>query len=259
MDLIVRWSRFLSMRTLLGAFARRAPRSIKRFLKRVRGGPYPIPIGSLRFGDLKRLSPISCSFGSDRGRPVDRYYIENFLARNAGDIRGHVLEALDDHYTRRFGGIRVEFSDIVSIESTNPRATIVGDLVQPDLLPDAAFDCIILTQVLQYIFDLRAAVATLHRALKPGGVLLVTVPGITKSEQHQWSWYWGFTAPAVRRLFEDWFGADAVTVEAPGNVLAATAFLFGIATEELDISDLNVEDTHFPVIVAARVIKRKDA
>jgi SAM-dependent methyltransferase len=251
------------MRRLLGAFGRRArkvlPRPIERCLKRVRGGPHPIPIGSLRFGDLKRLSPISCSFGWDRGTPVDRYYIENFLARNAGDIRGHVLEALDDNYTRRFGGTRVERSDIVSVETTNPRATIVGDLVQPDLLPDAAFDCIILTQVLQYIFDLRAAVTTLHRALKPGGVLLVTTPGVSKSEQHQWSWYWGFTAPAVRRLFEDRFGGDTVTVEAHGNVLAATAFLYGIAIEELDMSDLQVEDTSYPIIVAARVVKRKDA
>jgi SAM-dependent methyltransferase len=235
------------------------PRPIVRFLKRVQGGPYPIPIGSLRFGDLKRLSPISCSFGSDRGTPVDRYYIENFLARNASDIRGHVLEALDDNYTRRFGGTRVEHSDIVSVEATNPRATIVGDLVQPDLLPEAAFDCIILTQVLQYIFDLPAAVATLHRALKPGGVLLVTTPGVSKNEQHQWSWYWGFTAPAVRRLFEERFGGDTVTVEAHGNVLAATAFLYGIATEELDMFDLDVEDTNYPVIVAGRVVKRKEA
>jgi SAM-dependent methyltransferase len=235
------------------------PRAIIRWIERISGRRYPIPIGSVCFGDLRRLSPISASFGRDRGTPVDRYYIESFLARNAGDIRGHVLEALDDNYTQRFGGTRVERSDIVSVETTNLHATIVGDLVQPDLLPDAAFDCIILTQVLQYILDLRAAVAALHRALKPGGVLLVTTPGLSKSEQHQWSWYWGFTAPAVSRLFEERFGADAVTVEAHGNVLAATAFLYGIATEELYMSDLDAEDTNYPVIVAARVVKRKDA
>ena len=247
----------------LATFRRRVrkvlPRPIERWLVRIRGRPYPILIGSVRFGDLKRSSPISRNFGSDRGRPVDRYYIEDFLARNASDVRGRVLEALDNNYTRRFGGTRVEYGDIISVETSNPHATIVGDLVQPDLLPDAAFDCIILTQVLQYIFDLEAAVATLHRALKPGGVLLVTTPGISKSEQHQWPWYWGFTAPAVRRLFEDRFGSDHVTVEARGNVFAATAFLYGIAIEELDMSDLHVEDTNYPVIVAARVVKRKDA
>jgi hypothetical protein len=85
-------------------------------MERISGRRYPIPIGSVCFGDLRRLSPISPSFGWDRGTPVDRYYIENFLARNATDIYGHVLEAENDHYTSRFGGPRVQQSDIVSLK-----------------------------------------------------------------------------------------------------------------------------------------------
>ncbi len=43
-------------------------------------------------------------FGYDRGLPIDRYYIERFLANNASDIRGHVMEIADNIYMRRFGG-----------------------------------------------------------------------------------------------------------------------------------------------------------
>ena len=252
---------YLTMHILLSFLRRRAskvlPRPIVRWMGRIRGRPYSIPRGSVDFGDLKRLSPIGRNFGYERGTPVDRYYIEDFLARNANDIRGQVLEAGSNHYTLRFGGTRVERSDVLSIE-TNSRATIVGDLTQPGTLPEAAFDCIVLTQVLQLIYDLRAGIGRLYSALKPGGVLLVTAPGVSQSNHKPWTWYWTFTAPAIRRLFEDQFGKDAVSVEAHGNVFAACTFLHGIATEELSISDLSVDDADYPIIIAARVI-RKDA
>jgi SAM-dependent methyltransferase len=190
--------------------------------------------------------------------PVDRHYIEAFLEKNASDICGHVLELHDNLYTHRYGGARVRRSDILSVETTNGRATIVGDLVQADTLPEGVFDCIILTQVLQCIFDLGSAVNTCHQALKPGGILLVTTPGVTRMED-QWPWYWSFTTAALGRLLRDRFGQDAVTVEAHGNIFAATAFLYGLAIEELDISDLKVDDSRYPVIVAARAIKRRDA
>lgn len=263
-DLIqaIRWSPYHTIRSLLRPFARRAsqllPRSAVEWIQRTRGRPYRIPIGSVRFGDLKRLSPISDNFGSDRGTPVDRYYIESFLAQNAGDIRGRVLEADNNIYTRRFGGARAERSDVLSVE-VNSQATIVGDLAQAGTLPAAAFDCIILTQVLQLIFDVRGAVATSYRALKPGGVLLITVPGVTKMGVKSWPWYWSFTEAALRRLLADQFGEDGVSIEGHGNIFAATAFLYGIALEELDVSDLNTNDSAYPVTVAARAIKRKDA
>ena len=235
------------------------PRPIVQWIQQIRDRPYRIPKGLVRYGDLKRLSPISDNFGSDRGTPLDRYYIERFLAQYTTDVHGRVLELADNHYTRRFGGTRVQRSDILSVEATNPKATFVGDLTHSNVIPEATFDCIIFTQALQYIFDLRAAVTTLNRALKPGGVLLVTVPGLTKMEEKLWPWYWAFTEAALRRLLADQFGEDAVSVEVHGNIFAATAFLYGIALEELDVSDLNANDSAYPVTVAARAIKRKDA
>jgi SAM-dependent methyltransferase len=250
---------------VLGRGMKVLPRVMVSWIQRMRGRPpHLIPIGSVRFGDFRRLTPIGGNFGWERGTPVDRYYLESFLARHSADIRGRVLELGDDRYTRFFGGDRVEQVDILSVETNNPNATIIGDLTDADILPEAGFDCIILTQVLQLVFDIRAAVASLYRALKPGGVLLVTTPGVTPMgiKDERWShvpFYWALTTPALCRLLEDRFGQDAVSVEAHGNIFVATAFLYGLAVEELDVSDLNVDDSTYPVVVAARAVKRRDA
>src|SRR2546428_14003991 len=51
------------------------------------------PFGAVASHDLlRRTSPISRLYGADRGTGIDRYYIENFLARHASDIHGDVLE-----------------------------------------------------------------------------------------------------------------------------------------------------------------------
>jgi SAM-dependent methyltransferase len=235
------------------------PATVLRGIQRLRGRPQTFPLGSVRFGDLRRLSPISRTFGFDRGTPVDRYYVERFLAKNAGDIRGRVLEIGDNAYTVRFGGARVERSDIMHVDATNPRATFVGDLERSGVLPEAVFDCIVLTQTLHLVYDMRAAVITLHRALKPGGVLLTTVPGISPIDSGEWgpSWYWSLTAAAARRLLEERFRPDDVAIETHGNVFTATAFLYGLALEELERADLEVDDSSFPVTVAARTVKAK--
>jgi thymidylate kinase len=45
-----------------------------------------------RFRRFHRLSPMSRRFGYDRGLPLDRHYIEQFLSRESAAIRGQVLE-----------------------------------------------------------------------------------------------------------------------------------------------------------------------
>lgn len=235
------------------------PRPIVDWMRSMRLRLYSIPPGSINFGDLRRLSPISRTFGFERGTPIDRHYIAGFLGKNAEDIRGRVLEVGDNHYTRRFGGTRVQRSDVLSVEA-NPHATIVGDLAQCGTLPNASFDCIVLTQVLQYLFDLRAGIASLHRALKPGGVLLLTAPALTQCNcREPWTWYWRFTASAIRRLCEEQFGTDAVFVESHGNVFTTTAFLYGISAEELDNPDLSVDDPNYPIVITARVTRQESA
>jgi SAM-dependent methyltransferase len=199
------------------------------------------------------VKPISRSFGFDRGRPIDRYYIENFLARHAEDIQGRVLEIMDDSYTRQYGGRRVEISDVLDVAEDNPQATIVADLARADHVPSDAFDCIIFTQTLQLIYDAQAAIRTLHRILKPGGVLLATFPGI--SQERGGDWYWRFTSRSARRLFEEAFPAPSVEVETYGNVLSAISFLHGLSVEELRQQELDRRRPGYDVTITLRAVK----
>jgi glycosyltransferase involved in cell wall biosynthesis len=233
------------------------PRSLR---ERLLSGRERVPaLHAVRFGHLQRVTPISRSFGFDRGLPVDRYYIERFLERHRSEIVGRVLEIGDDSYTRRFGGSRVSRADVLHVHPGNPRATLVGDITDPDTLPENAFDCIVLTQTLQLVYDVPLAVSRIHRALAPGGCVLVTAPGISQIDRGEWAatWFWSFTPASLQRLFGDVFGPGSVLIERYGNVFAATAFLQGLAVEELDTADLDPIDQAYPVVVALRARKQR--
>ena len=213
------------------------------------------PVGWVRFGSLRRLEPVSRSYGWDRGQPIDRYYIETFLAGHGALITGAVLEIGERVYTERFGH-GVSRSDMLHV-SRAEGATYVADLTDAPELPDDTYDCVILTQTLQFIYDMNAALRTIRRVLKPGGVLLCTVPGISQLADGDWndSWYWSLSKNSVTRLLEPLFPA-AVTVQVYGNVLSATALLQGLAARELRPRELDTVDPEYPVIVAA--LARKD-
>jgi glycosyltransferase involved in cell wall biosynthesis len=236
------------------------PPGVKYTLKRLRGLRPPLPLKHVRFGHFNRTTPISPNFGYDRGTPVDRYYIEAFVAAHRKDIRGRALEVDDASYCRQFGTSIVQ-QDVLDIRADNPRATIVGDLSVAGVLPQEAFDCLVVTQTLQLIYDLPAAVTEMYRALKPGGVLLLTCPGITQiyPGNEGENWFWSLTRAAAEGLFSGVFGATNVAVEARGNVYAAVCFLEGLALEEVDAAKLGVLDTAYPVIITVRAVKPKES
>jgi SAM-dependent methyltransferase len=209
------------------------------------------------WGDLRRLGPVSREFGYDRGLPIDRYYIERFLETHREDVNGRTLEIGDDEYTRRYGGDRTTRRDVLHVHDRNPAATIVGDLADAPQIADGTFDCIVVTQTLHLIYDVDRAVATLHRILRPGGVVLATFPGISQLSGDEWSrtWSWGFDSRLARRLFASRFGEHNVTVEAHGNSLTAVAFLQGLATVELTPAQLGVEEADCELLVAVRAVK----
>jgi SAM-dependent methyltransferase len=244
---------------LRGLAKRVIPSGTRRWLRtQWERGEWAPPVGRVRFGSLRRLTPISREYGFDRGRPIDRYYIEGFLAAHAADVHGRVLEIKEDTYTRRFGGERVYAVDVLSLEADDPRATIVGDLTSAAHIPDETFDCAIVTQTLQLIYDVRAAMATLHRVLKPGGVLLATVPGMSQVSPHEdWGehWAWGFTTVSARTLAAEAFGASQVTVESAGNVMATIASLHGLAAEELRPAELEHRDPEYQLSIGIRAAK----
>jgi SAM-dependent methyltransferase len=209
------------------------------------------------FGSFRRTAPIDPGWGFARGRPIDRYYIGKYLESQRDSITGHVLEISSPGYTKTFGS-GVTSIDVLMVSEGNPEATIVADLTDAPQIASDTFDCAVVTQTIQFIPDYHAAFATLHRILKPGGVLLLTAPCITKlspDEDREWGQWWHFTSRTLRAELGKVFGDDNVEVEAYGNVLSATSFLWGLATSDLKTAELDHRDRAYEVLVAARAEK----
>jgi SAM-dependent methyltransferase len=208
-------------------------------------------------GELRRTTPFS-TWGSSRGGPIDRVYIERFMQQHADDIQGRALEIAGDEYIRSYGtGVRQ--TDILDIFPDNPRATIVADLADAPNIPDDSFDCVLVTQVLSWIYDIRAPLRTVYRILAPNGVLLATTPGICRIapvEAKLFGQWWHLTAMSAKRVAEEIFGEGNVEVQTYGNVLAAAGWLFGLGQYDLTAEELAVNDPAFELVVGIRAVKR---
>jgi hypothetical protein len=201
---------------------------------------------------LPGLEPVSRQFGFERGKPVDRWYIERFLNGHRPDIRGAVLEVAESTYTQWYGDGEVTKSDVLHREG-NDDSTVIGDLTTGKGLPQHAYDCFICTQTLPFIYDVHAAVRGMANVLKPGGVVLATVPGmsqVSRDDKRDWGDWWRFTSQGAQRLFEEAF--EHVEVEAHGNVLSAAAFLYAYAAEELTEAELEHRDPDYELLITVR-------
>ena len=199
---------------------------------------------------------MSREFGFDRGKPVDRWYIERFLNEHRADVRGAVLEVAESTYTQWYGDGDVTASDVLH-HTGNDDATVVGDLTTGEGLPEQKYDCFICTQTLPFIYDLDAAIRGISMVLKPGGVVLATVPGISqvsREDKRDWGDWWRFTSQGTTRLFEERF--DDVDVQAHGNVLSSAAFLYAYAAEELNDAELAHRDPDYELLITVRARSR---
>lgn len=211
-----------------------------------------------RWGNLPRRAPFSDTYGLERGRPVDRVYIERFLADRAADVRGAALEVKDATYTRRFGGPRVTSSDVLDLDATNRHATLLADLGAEGALPTDRFDTVICTQTLHLIPDVGVALRNLWGSLRPGGTLLVTVPTASRIEtsyEHAAD-LWRYTPAGFEHVVRTALPGEAeVELTGVGNLVTLLAFLMGLAAEDLDDDAFDDDDPTYPLIVAARIVR----
>jgi peptidoglycan/xylan/chitin deacetylase (PgdA/CDA1 family)/SAM-dependent methyltransferase len=213
------------------------------------------------WGDLRRTDPVSRDWGYDRGTPIDRRYIDEFLAAHSSDVRGAVLEVQEDDFTLAFGGTRVTQHAILDVDPSNTRATVLADLRSAPQLPSQAFDCIILTQTLHVIDDMAAALGECYRILKPGGVLLATLPSASRVclEYGEHGDLWRMTPAGARALFQSAFAPSDTSYDAFGNVLTNTAFLHGLGCAELTDAEFEARDPYFPALTGVRARKTQQA
>jgi len=195
--------------------------------------------------------PLSDWYGFDRGTPLDRFYIESFLEKHQAHIQGICLELQDDAYSKRFGQTRVTKSDVLDINKNNRKATIFADLRNMTETPSDSYDCIILTQVLQFIDLPTKALDECWRILKPGGVLLATLPSMSRidCQAGQEGDYWRFTKAGAEVIFstQNW---KQLQIKSHGNCRSGLYFLAGVSKEEASSHLLNSTDENFPLIIS---------
>lgn len=208
-------------------------------------------------GHFERFEPFSRSYGFDRGGPIDRFFIDRFLRSHAPSVKGRVLEIGDNEYTLLIGGDNVEKSDILHVNENNHKATFIGDLSDAPTLPSDAFDCIILTQTLHLIWDVKDALETCKRVLKKGGCLLLTVPGISQIEVGEWAttWYWSFTDRSMKKFMNETFGEGNYELDVFGNAYLASAFLFGVGQGEVDPRFYDLQDPYYQMLICVKAVK----
>jgi SAM-dependent methyltransferase len=207
---------------------------------RARGRP---AVGSASSTFCRSKDLISNHYCCDRGKPIDRRFIEQFIKSNRAGISGSVLEVQDPTYTYRFG-TNVTRSIVVGI-APGKHITLISDLQDLKEIESDSVDCVLLAQTLQFVYDLRAAMSAAFRVLKPGGTLILTVPGIQPLGPDEGPHCWSSTPHSARKLLAESFG----------NVLTAVAFLHGLALEELDPILVDEHDSRYPIIIGVKAIK----
>lgn len=206
------------------------------------------------------LMPLDDTYGMNRGKPIDRYYIEYFLESQKEWIRGTVMEIADRRYTERFGEGKVTDSIILHVDKEAPEINqIKGNLATGDGLEEESLDCLICTQTLPFIYDVQAAADHIVKILKRGGTALVTVAGISQIIQYErihYGHFWSFTEQSLRKLFAENEDVASIEIMTYGNVKTSAAFLYGISSEELEPAELDFCDANYQLIIAAVVRKK---
>lgn len=201
--------------------------------------------------------PVSRVFGSERGKALDRYYIETFLEEHSSDIKGCCMEIGTDMYTKRYGAGKVTKSCILHVEGYGN--AIKGNFETGEGLHADMVDCLICTQTLQYIYDVQTAIKNIYYILKPQGVALITVPGIKPLclfDEDNWGEKWSFTEKSLANLCQELGDKIRFSVCSYGNVKVAVAYLYGLCCEELSESDYIYKDRQYPFLIAARIQKK---
>jgi len=205
---------------------------------------------------LNMKKPFSKVFGFDRGSPIDRKFIDDFLLHNSQVIKGSLLEIGDDQYTVKYGSDLQRVVVLAGKGSKKDSISYAGDLTNPDsLLSIGSFDCVIATNVLNFIFDFDSAVHGLSTLVKTrSGTVLATVAGgvsqVSRYDYERWGDYWRFSDMSIQKIFQKYF--NRVEVQTFGNAPLAAAFIMGLAKEEIPSHLFKIHDPDYQILITIK-------
>jgi SAM-dependent methyltransferase len=132
---------------------------------------------------------------------------------------GYLLDiAPQDH-----AGARPFFSPHVVVDTLDidpgSGATYIADIcAHNDAIPDGSFDYVVCTEVLEHTLQPFDAIAEIHRILRPGGRLFLSVPFNLRIHGPLPD-CWRFTEHGLRRLLQDFTILELESVETPHRPL----------------------------------------
>lgn len=129
----------------------------------------------------------------------------------------------DKPYFPFFAGSANEYVGFDS--APGPQVDVVGS---SDSLPfdDARFDVVLSTQTLEHVPDPQGSAREMHRVLKPGGVLLLSVP-CTSVYHPVPEDFWRWTQEGLEKLVRDHGEWSRVELTAAGGTAACFGYLIG--------------------------------
>ncbi|TGD79632.1 glycosyltransferase [Hymenobacter wooponensis] len=211
----------------------------------------PGRVGKVAPGAFNRRLAFSPGFGCDPCWPIERQYIAQFRQQESAHIQGLVLEMQDFCQAQQESGL-AEFAAFTPTDDSPPEHWFKSQFSEAANLPNNTFDCVLFTHSLHLAYDFRDALQTCYRVLKPGGTLLLTVPGVGEWKD---TWYWSFTPEALLRLLAKVFPGVEAQLESYGNVYVAAAYLYGLELPEISPEKLHHYDPEYQVLHTVKVVK----
>jgi SAM-dependent methyltransferase/putative flippase GtrA len=164
---------------------------------------------------------------------------------------GYVLQALATQSRYKLTGAEAHIAGLRHARVRLPSVEFVQADAR-DLPYEAAFDAVGAFDVIEHITEDERVLASVYRALKPGGVLIATVP------QHKWLWSWTDEQARHKRRYGRQELCDKIRA-AGFDMLRATSFMTTLlpalyvsrlamkqpqsAASEIDLSELEITPT----------------
>lgn len=213
-------------------------------------------------------------WGAARGQPIGRYYLHRWLEQidrewSSGPQRcleigdGHFIKESSERAWAQKQGKMLTFceEESLSLDLSDDRADMHADLEDPfatlkekHLLVELekGFDVIVCAQVFEHIDYPVEAIKGLADILRPGGVVLFSVPFISNPvhghDVHR------FTTVGVSNLAKK-AGLTVISNEAMGNSLVTIGYLLELASDDFTEEELLIKDPHQYVGVYAVLSK----
>ena len=197
----------------------------------------------LDWGTMRRRFAICEWFGFSRGAPVDRYYLDRFVAEIRERVVGEVLEIGGRSANRELYG----FPNVTRYQTLDmrpgPGVDIVGDAHDPAIHPPDSVDSIVAFNVLEHCEQPWKVVENMRLWLRRGGWAFCMVPNAQRIHAMPRD-YWRALPEAVQWMFRDFSTREIRQYGNPTTVIAA---YLGIAAEELSRDELDEIHLDYPV------------